>query len=172
MAEFVGKRGVEHVRQPEGSEQCFAAIVASVTRLDLNTAHEALTSHEISEANGTTGVPLPEIEVPVGNRTLSISPLGSMTSAPKLLARINERWESGDAIALLYKKVEDESDERHHWALLTGKYQSAGIIVAVQAMDPLKENLELIKPGEVIERIDRTIEYGGGVFAYALRSIN
>jgi hypothetical protein len=168
-AEFEGRTDIRQVRQPEGSEWCFAAIVSAVTKHQpIDEVHQALVADGISTADGNTLSPPEDREVQLaGDKILKLEPfVGFNTEA--LMTAINERFKARKAVALLHKKNDDELDDRNHWTLLTGRYHIDGETQLVFLMDPLQRRREAVEPSEVADMIERTIDFNGGAYACAL----
>lgn len=168
-SEFVGLQGIRQVRQPEGTEWCFAAIVSAMAHQQpIDQVHQALFDGDISDVDGTTSCPPEDREVELADgEMLKLEPFVGFTTE-SLMTAINERLETRKAVALLHKKNDNELDDRNHWTLLTGRYHIEGETQLVFLMDPLKRRRESVEPSKVADMIERTIEFAGGAFACAL----
>lgn len=165
-SEFIGPYDPRHVRQPEGSEKCFAAIVASVADLDIDTAHQALTKSELSEPDGSTKPILLPTKLPLCEAsTLSIEPLVKPTSSLKntasSLSVIYDEIDVKHPVALLHKKTDDPADNRHHWILLTSRDFEHDKSYMVGVMDPLDTRSALCPARRIENLVSRSINYAG-----------
>lgn len=168
-AEFVGRTDIRQVTQPEGTEWCFAAIVAAVAKHQpIDQVHQALVDSDISDTNGYTKCPPEDREVQVTDgEMLKLEPfVGFNTEA--LMTAINQRFKARKAVALLHIKNDDELDTRNHWTLLTGRYSIDGETQLVFLMDPLQQHREVVEPSEVADMIERTIDFNCGAYACAM----
>lgn len=170
-ARFVGYTDVQHVKQPEDSELCFASIVSSMTGAEIEDAQAALEGAELSQSDGSTP-PMGEVSLHVGGTVLDIKPVQSPFEGaedPKgALKLIDEQFAEGRAVGLLHKKNGDPNDERHHWTLLTGYCEVDDHKDGpIHIIDPLRSAGEYIGRNNVIEMIKNSMEYAG-VYAYAM----
>src|SRR5690349_16970085 len=122
-------RTIEHVKQPEGTEWCFAACVASATGRgadDLPAINQALMDSFISDETGAASPPWEPAEVE-GTRVETV--FGYENQDPEAAyASVKEHLERGARIALLHKKTADPGSGMH-WVLFAD-----GVL-----MDPLRE---------------------------------
>jgi len=164
--EVAGLFDIMHVRQPEGSEKCFAAIVASVADLDIDTAHDALTKSQLSGPDGSTPPILLSKKISLGEvSTLSIEPLvkpaDRLDDAASALSVICDEIDVKNPVALLHKKTEDPADGRHHWMLITSRIFDMDTTHLVGVMDPLKSDREFYKAPDIEDIVDRSLKYAG-----------
>lgn len=169
-AEFLGFTDVHHVRQPEDSELCFAAIVSAMTGAELDESHAVLRAAGLSEADGTTA-PMGEERLVVAGSSLEITPFQSpfdgVEDVEGVLALIDEQFVAGRAVALLHKKNASPEDGRHHWTLLTGSTEQDGEMGAIHAIDPLSEHATYLGRHMIKGMIGQSLDYAG-VYAYAM----
>lgn len=175
MERFVGNPTLSQVRQPEGSELCFAALSASVSGEALSDVDQALRQAFLSEADGSTSPPFGDKRVVLGDsgKTLSIEVVQGYdqeaSDVEGVIKNIDAKLREGTPVALLFNKTDDPEIARLHWVLLTGYTyaRDSDIIEGVSIMDPEREDKYLANPLEVVEMIDRSMGTTG-VFAYAM----
>jgi hypothetical protein len=171
---FVGNPNIPQVRQPEGSELCFAAISSAVSGEDIQSVHMALQAAYLSEEDGSTAPPFDfNKEVILENgKVMKLQMVKGYETGEEdtggVIREIDEKLQAGMPVALLYKKS-DEQGGNMHWVLLTGYTpgQRADSVNAVEIMDPLNTTKVWAEPLEVLAMIDRSIQ-ADGVFAYSL----
>jgi len=168
--EFVGYKGARHVRQPVGSELCFAAIVASMSGADVTEAHQVLGEAELSEADGTT-FPMGAAELAVAGSVIAIEPVkdpfdGAADDPETVMAMMDEQFVAGRAVALLHKKNSNPDNTDCHWTLLVGYTLADGQKGAIRAMDPMQQHMNYFRHELVAGMIERSRSLG--FYAYAL----
>lgn len=167
--EFAGQPGIKHVRQPEDSELCFAAIVSALdNQRSVEQVHEALVDSGISTADGSTANPGEAQTIQLAADTkLAVEPFVGI-STERFITAINERLQDRKPVALLHKKNDDELDNRLHWSLIAGRYHTDGETELAVLMDPLQSENAYVDSSEVTDMVERTVEFFGGVWACAL----
>jgi len=168
---FVGPQHIEQVPQPEGTELCFASIVAATTGANIDEADRALRAGELYDDKGQV-VPMGEMRLALENArsVLDIDPVVDPFSGDQsevAMERIDEALVAARAVALLYKKTHNPKDEQHHWTLLTGYLEDDGQKGAYRVMDPLRPRISYLRRELVRDMIERSTGFMG-VYAYAL----
>ncbi len=177
MAErFIGKNGIGHVAQPEGTEFCFAACVASLFNGDVSGVQMSLENAYISLADGVTDPPKTREEIPLlgEDYLLVIDPIQTPDvqagDTLKVVEEIAEKLQEGSAVALMYKKEPGFDDDGYHWVVLAGYLEDHERVNHVLVMDPLAEEIRAVDPEEVLDMIDRSINFMG-IFAYSIELV-
>jgi len=167
--EFAGQPGIKHVKQPEGSELCFAAIVSALdNQRPIEQVHEVLVDGGISTTDGSTSNPGEAQTIQLAADTkLAVEPFVGI-STERFITAINERLQDRKPVALLHKKNDDELDDRLHWSLIAGRYHIDGETELAVIMDPMRPENAYVDPPEVTYMVERTVEFFGGVWACAL----
>ncbi len=160
---------IEHVKQPDGSELCLMACIASATGRTSDeyqaAIHTGLMAAYVSEENGestpvfeatpvtitldgghTEGL---ELETIYGLDDLSTE--GAMHTIADALSR-------GERLALLHKKTSNPEEPGMHWVLLASH----------QLMDPLADETTPLDQTVVQEMVARSVA-ANGVFVVAIR---
>ncbi|MEK7059533.1 MAG: hypothetical protein AAB971_02125 [Patescibacteria group bacterium] len=165
MGEFIGQSGIKHVSQPADSELCFAAIVSAVDGgSPVQGIHQALVESGISAEDGSTAPPPETTDVVLpGETVVTLEPFMGFDKSG-LMEEIGKRFADGKAVALLHKKNDNETDDRHHWILLAGQYVG-GKETRVSIGDPLKASGDVVNSSEISDKISRTVEFSGAAFA-------
>ncbi|TAH33447.1 hypothetical protein EYC59_04935 [Candidatus Saccharibacteria bacterium] len=147
---------IEHVRQPEGTEWCFAACVASATGRntdDLPVINQALVDGFISDETGAASPPWEPTEV-AGARLETV--FGYEDQDPEVAySTVKDGLARGDRIALLHKKTADP-ESGMHWVL----------VADCKLMDPLKGQTEDLLDAVLREMIARSND---GVFVVTIQ---
>lgn len=180
-AEFVGYTDVHHVQQPEGSEQCFAAILSAVTGAQIHESQAALFQNGLVEDDGSTGLLFGPTELRVNEQVVTIEPIEHDGDDPEtILGEIDEQFVAGRAVVMLYKKSAASADRQYHWSLLTGYTEHEGQKGAIHVIDPLREHATYLGRHVVRDMIGRSLppadsdrpleETARGVFIYGLSS--
>ena len=173
---FIGNPDLGQVRQPEGSELCFAALSASVSREALGDVDQALQVAFVSETDGSTPPPFAartEVALGQSGKTLVVEAIQGYeqeaSDVEGVISNIDASLRQNTPVALLFNKTDDPEVARMHWVLLTGYTyaRDTDIVEGVLIMDPEREDKYLANPVEVVEMIDRSMGTTG-VFAYAL----
>lgn len=169
--ELNGYQNVSYVEQPPGSEQCLAAIISSVSGAELHESQAALYEAGLVEEKGGTGMLWGEASLQVAGTTVTLAPFeipeklktaedhdAETTLVDEQMAVLDEQFENGKGIALLYKKTGDPANSEYHWILLTGSLEVDGKKGPIHVMDPLRNpdpKVEAPEPGEEMGYVSR-----------------
>jgi len=171
-ATFVGNPNTLHVSQPVDSELCFAAVASSALGgVALEAVHQSLRESFISDDDGSTAGPFGSQGVTIAGQKLGIEPIYAYRDdmdTTGVIELIDGQLSQGNQVALLHKKVADPADGRYHWILLAGYEKQGGQVTSVAVMDPEAESVKSVDPLEVVDMIERSIEFNT-VYAYALK---
>lgn len=165
--EFYGKTDIPHVKQPAGSELCFAAMVSAVTGSTIEEANDALIDADLLNEDGTTSPPMGAERLHLAGKAVTIEPIvtpfdENPGDSAQVLSKIQDSLTLGRPTALLFKK--DVALPDHHWVLFSSYAADGDEIISLRMMDSLRDNTISVTPRRVETMIDRSIDHLG-VFA-------
>lgn len=174
---YVGVIGIDHLKQPEGTEFCFATCVAAFvgSEVEIDQVQMSLENAYVSDEDGTTPPPEERQEVPIlGSMdyvTIDViqGPEQDTPDAVNIFERITESLGQEKPVLLLYKKTTEPDDDSLHWVLIKGYVENDSPTESktFEVVDSLADDIIQVPDTEIIDMIDRSIQ-SRGVFAYNL----
>ncbi len=180
---YVGNTEVQHARQPEGSEQCYAAMVRAVSGAPVHIAQAALYRAGMVEDDGSVGLVIAktQLEMPEASSEVEIDPQDQIEDPEEVLKLMDEIFKGGRSVTFLHRKPlseeelpddhKEEPEVKYHWVLLNGYPLIGGEPGPIHTINPLHEEAGYTSRPKILEIIRRSNDYengGMGVFVQAI----
>lgn len=162
------------LRHVEDPDRPFAAMVSAVSGFSIEAVQRCLDEAGLPHPNGETGTAgaIGKARFEGRSETVTIRPIRLIgVKGPEgIIARVNDEFASGNAVAIWHKSDRDKGAP-YTWALLVGSTPDADGGDAVQVMNPNRDHMGYYDPQKVLGIVESsTAEGARGIYAYAVNT--
>lgn len=173
---LVGVPDIPHVKQPEGTELCFASLMAGFIGQDIAQVHDILSSSsvKVSESDGSTSPFMKTKDILIAGGLVTLEPIVTpMThfdaeDASYAIKAIDKQLNAvpPKPVAMLYQKPKNEGGTSH-WVIVEGHKNLNDNKGSYKIFDPQQARKKWSSPRGMETTVKRSLD-ASSLYAYAL----